>query len=56
MAHDVAHQNIEDVIIHWDRLAESRHQEIKKEELRIRKSKAKRFTDKRTAVSQLVKQ
>jgi hypothetical protein len=39
VTHDVAHQDVEDVIVDWDSLAKSRHAKNKKEELRIRKSK-----------------
>jgi hypothetical protein len=36
---DVAHQNVEDVIVHEDGFAETRHAKSKKEELGIKKGK-----------------
>lgn len=36
---DIAHENVEDVIVNRDGFAEARHAKIKKEELRIKKSK-----------------
>ena len=37
VAHDVAHQNIEDVVVDRDGFAEARHAKTKKEELAIKK-------------------
>jgi hypothetical protein len=36
---DVAHEDVDDVIVDWDGLAKSRHWESKKEEGRVKKGK-----------------
>lgn len=49
VADDVAHQNVEDVVVDRDGFAESGHAKSKKEELRSRKRQMSRYTVKRTA-------
>jgi len=48
MSHNVAHQNVEDVIVNWYGLAEPGHGKSKKEELERRKRQRLHYTDKRT--------
>jgi hypothetical protein len=49
----VAHQNIEHVIVNRNRLFEARHMERMKEEVKTKKRIRFRYTDKRTALSRV---
>lgn len=48
---NVAHQNVQDVVVDRDRFAETRHGESKNQEGRIKKKKILRYTDKRTLLT-----